>query len=437
MRYWMFVFSVVLLASASLRADDWPQWMGSKRDGVWRETGIIDKFPEGGLKAKWRASIAAGYSGPAVADGRVYVLDYKLASGKVTNNPGARDQLTGQERVLCFDAASGKPVWSKEFETAYAISFPAGPRCTPTVHEGKVYALGAEGNLYCLDAAKGDVIWKKDFQAEYNAKTPIWGFAAHPLVVGNKLICVVGGEGSVAVAFDKDTGKEIWKALSASEQGYCPPTLVEAGGKKQAVIFHADGLTSLDPDSGKEFWSVPLKPDYAMSIAAPMRSGDYLFASGFANKSVLLKLSGDKPGIEEVWRGGAGKSVACDNSTPIIVDNVIYGNDGGTGALIAVDLKTGKRLWNSQQHLDGKRKAHGTSFLVRHDDRFFLFNEHGELIIAKLTPKAYEEISRAKAIEPTNTCFGRKVVWSAPAFADKCVFLRNDKELVCINLAKE
>lgn len=426
---------VLVFASTMLRGDDWPQWMGPNRDGVWRETGIIEKFPKSGPKVKWRAPIAAGYSGPAVAGGKVYVMDYVRETGTVTNNPGSRDKLTGKERVLCINAATGKEIWKQEFDTAYSLSFPAGPRCTPTVQDGKVYALGAEGHFYCLDAAKGDVIWKKDFKAEYKAETPIWGFTAHPLVVGDKVFCVVGGEGSVAVAFDKDTGKERWKALSASEQGYCPPTLIDAGGKKQVLIFHADGVTSVDPESGKDYWSVPLKTDYAMSIAQPMRSGDYLFVSGFAAKSVLLKLSGDKP--EEIWRGGSGKAVACDNSTPIIVDDVIYGNDGSSGGIIAVELKTGKRLWESQKHLDGKRKAHGTSFLVRHADRFFLFNELGELIIAKMTPTGYDEISRAEILEPTNTCFGRKVVWSAPAFAQKCAFVRNDKELVCVTLGKE
>jgi len=429
--------AVALAAVVVGRADDWPQWMGPQRDLVWRESGIVDKFPEGGPKVKWRAAVSLGYSGPAVAGDRVYVMDFVLATGKITNNPGGRDKLTGKERVLCFDAKDGKPIWTKEFDTEYELSFPGGPRCTPTVHDGKVYALGAEGHFYCLDAAKGDVNWKKDFKAEYGAKTPIWGFTAHPLVVDNKVICVVGGDGSVAVAFDRNNGKELWKALTASEQGYCPPMLIDAGGEKQALIFHGDGLTSLDPETGKDYWSVALKTDYAMAIAAPLRAGDYLYFSGYAGKSVGLKLDADKPAVTEVWRASRGKAVACDNSTPIIVGDVIYGNDGTNGAIIAAELKTGKRLWESFAHINGKPAGHGTSFMVRHDDRFFLFNERGELLIAKMTPKGYEEISRAKILDPTNTCFGRKVVWAAPAFAHKCAFLRNDKELVCVGLGKE
>src|SRR5262249_4638015 len=128
---------------------------------------------------------------------------------------GNRPKVTGKERVLCLDAANGNVLWKHEYDCPYEISYPGGPRCTPTVHDGKVYALGAEGNLVCLDAKKGDVIWSKDFKKDYGAKTAIWGYASHPLMDGRRLVCVVGGEGSVAVAFDKDTGKELWKSLSA------------------------------------------------------------------------------------------------------------------------------------------------------------------------------------------------------------------------------
>ena len=137
----------------------------------------------------------------------------------------------GKERVLCLEAKTGKEVWKHEYDCTYEVSYPAGPRCTPTVHDGKVYALGTEGNLYCLDAKKGAVLWSKDFKKDYGAKTPIWGHCGHPLVDGKKLICTVGGKGSVVVAFDKDSGKELWKALDATELGYSPPTMITAGGR--------------------------------------------------------------------------------------------------------------------------------------------------------------------------------------------------------------
>ena len=139
------------------------------------------------------------------------------------------------------------------------IRFPmaAGPRCTPTVSDGRVYALGSEGNFLCLDANDGRLLWQKDFKEEYSAKTPIWGFCGHPLVLDDLVICVVGGEGSIAVAFDRVSGTERWRALTASEQGYCPPTLIQSAGVEQLLIWDADNLNSLEPATGRQLWSEP------------------------------------------------------------------------------------------------------------------------------------------------------------------------------------
>src|SRR5205823_10953660 len=204
------------------------------------------------------------YAGPAVAGGKVYVTDYVTAADvKIPNFD--RKEFSGTERVLCLDQKTGQEKWKHEYPVKYAISYPAGPRCTPTVHDGKVYTLGSEGNLFCLDADKGDVLWSKEFKKDYQAKTPMWGFCGHPLVEGKKLICVVGGPNALVVAFDKDSGKELWKKLSADEPGYAPPTIIEAGGKRQLLIWDPKYLHSLDPEKGDEYWVVDLAPNYAMS----------------------------------------------------------------------------------------------------------------------------------------------------------------------------
>jgi outer membrane protein assembly factor BamB len=307
------------------------------------------------------------------------------------------------------------------------------------VHQGKVYSLGTEGNLFCLDAAKGNVIWSKELKREYKTTTPQWGFCGHPLVDGQKLICLVGGEGSVAVAFDKDTGKELWRALSASEPGYCPPTMIEAGGKRQLLIWHAESLNSLDPETGKPYWEHPLKPQYGMSITAPRKLGDLLYASGIGDVCTVLRLAKERPAVETVWKGDPKTGVYCANSTPFLEDGVVYGSDCQTGSFRAVNLATGERLWESFKPTTGgnERASSATAFIIKNGDRFFLFSETGHLIIAKLSPRGYEEISRAKILEPTGDAFGRPVVWSHPAFAGKCCFARNDKELVCVSLAAE
>src|SRR5688572_14919602 len=168
-----------------VRGDDWPQWLGPQRDAVWRETRIVEKFPDGGPPVRWRREIGGGYAGPAVANGRVYVTDRRLAKG--TNNPAdpfARGIIPGTERVLCLDETDGKILWQHEYDCPYTIAYPAGPRATPVVDAGKVFTLGAEGNLFCLDAAKGEVIWSRDLKKDFGVKAPMWGFAGHPLLDG-------------------------------------------------------------------------------------------------------------------------------------------------------------------------------------------------------------------------------------------------------------
>ena len=428
---------LLLLLSQQLRAEDWPAWLGSKQDSIWRETGILEQFPDAGPKVLWRTPIAGGFAGPAVSGGKVYVHDFD-GTGDVSANPGGRSDRQGKERVLCLDAKTGKERWRHEHDTHYKISYAYGPRCTTTVSGGKVYTLGAEGLLCCLDAEKGTELWSKELKAEYKTATPIWGFAGHPLVDGQKLICLVGGEGSVAVAFDKDTGQELWKSLSAPEPGYCAPSIIEAGGTRQLLIWHPLALNSLDPETGKVHWSVELKPDYSMSIQIPRKHGNYLFAGGIGMQCVCLKLAKDKPAVEEVWRGDISTGLFPVNSAPFVDDDGTLYGCCTKGELRGVTLATGKRLWETLRPTTNKRpqqSGSGTAFLVKNGERFFLFSETGDLIIAKLSPEGYEEISRAHLLEPTQQCFGRAVVWSHPAFADKCAFLRNDKEIICVDLA--
>jgi hypothetical protein len=250
------------------------------------------------------------------------------------------------------------------------------------------------------------------------------------------LICIVGGEGSVAVAFDKDTGKELWRSLSAHEPGYSAPTLIETGGKRQLLIWHAESINGLDPETGKAYWSVPLEPKYGMSIMVPRRLGDYLFASGIGEVGALLKLARDRPAAEVVWRGTPKNAVYCANSAPFLEDGMIYGCCCGQGQLRGVKLDTGERLWETwAPTTGGERARHGTAFIVKQGSRFFLMSETGHLIIAKLSSTGYSEISRCKLLEPTGSSFARPVMWSHPAFANRCVFARNDKELVCVSLA--
>jgi len=435
-------FGLLSLPVATLHAADWPQWLGPQRDAVWRETGIVEKFPADGLKYRWRVPLGGGFAGPAVAKGRVYVLDRQLAKDATApDNPFARGEIPGSERVLCLNETDGRILWQYEYDCAYTVSYASGPRVTPAVGDGKVYTLGTEGNLVCLEAEKGRVLWTRDFKKDFNLKTPLWGFAGHPLIDGQKLICLAGGEGSVAVAFDKDTGQELWRALSAKEPGYAPPMIYDFAGKRQLIIWHPEAVNALDPETGKVFWSYPLRPAVkaGMTIASPLQSGDRLFLTSFYNGSLMLRVNSDQPSL--VWQSKKVSEIDTDGlhsvmATPLWEDGFLY-SPGSYGQFRCLKADTGERIWETFAPTAGKSMRWGNAFIVRQaaTGNSFLLSETGDLIIAKLTPEKYEEISRAHLLDPTNRDPGRLVVWSHPAFANQSVYARNDQEIVCVSLA--
>jgi len=243
----------VVLVLGSVEAEDWPQFRGPGRLGVWHETGIVDEFPDSGLKFTWRVPIRSGFSGPAVADGRVFVTDWE-------EDPESR-RMDGTERVLALDEQTGEVLWSYSWGATYRSflpSYAAGPMATPTVDGNRVYVLGATGQLWCLDVETGAVIWHRNFVTEYDAGLPPWGTPSAPLVDGDQLITVVGGEpDALVVSFNKHTGAEIWRALPAVGGSSSHPIIYEAGGVRQLIIWHTRALVSLDPSTGETYWRSP------------------------------------------------------------------------------------------------------------------------------------------------------------------------------------
>lgn len=430
---------VCLVSAIAVRpasGDDWSQWLGNQRDSHWRESDIVEKIPDSGPVVRWRVPISGGYTGPAVVNHRVYVMDY-VTDEERTANPDARTKLAGKERVLCLDARTGKVIWKHEYSCPYEISYPAGPRATPTVEGDRVYTLGAEGDLLCLDAQEGTVVWSRNFKNDFQAKTPHWGFCGHPLIDGDKLICFVGGPGKLVVALNKNSGNEIWSSLDADNAGYSAPTIIEAGKKRQLLVWHPTALASVDPESGETYWSEPLEPNYGMSIVTPRQWRDLLFVGGIVQKSMMVRLDEEKPAAQVAWMGKKDVGIDPVHSTPYADEGILYGVSR-EGALSAVRMESGEILWSTFELMPDKRRAQsGTIFLVKQADRFFLWNDSGELAIARLTPQGYQPLSRTKILEPTGEGMGRKVLWSHPAFADRCMFARNDQEIVCVSLAAE
>ncbi len=413
----------------ALRADDWPQWRGPHRDGVWRETGIVERFPDKQLKIDWRAEVGPGYSGPTVAAGRVYVMDRATEPKQV-------------ERIHCFDAQTGKPLWDYSYDCRYNnIDYKAGPRAAVTIESGRAYALGATGRLHCFDAAGGKVLWEKDLAEEYKIKMPNWGIAASPIVVGDLVIVEIGGEGACVVAFDKATGAEKWKSLD-DRAGYAAPIVIEQTGRRVLICWTGDNIAALDPASGELLWNIPFKPSQmVLNVATPVIHDDRLFVAAFYDGAMMVKLDRDKPAAEVVWRKRGPSESKTEAIQPIIATpyfdgDYVYGVDS-YGQLRCLDAKTGDRVWEDLTAVPKARWS--TIHMVRNGERMFMFNERGELIIARLAPDGFHEISRAQLLEPTMAQLPQRggVCWSHPAFANKHIYARNDKEIVCANLAAD
>ena len=425
-------------AAAPAPAEDWPEFRGKGRLGVWNETGILERFPEGGLTVKWRVPINDGYSGPAVADGRVFVTDARRIK--------ANDMV---ERVICLDEETGEILWTYEWETNYVGLQPAyaiGPRATPTVDEGRVYVQGAMGKLVALDVRNGNVLWEKDYVRDYGLMVPIWGMPAAPLVDGDLLICLVGGEPDAKVmAFNKLTGEEVWRALSSDwEPGYGSPIIFDIGGTRQLIIWHPRAITSLDPATGQIFWEEPFEVSLGMTVATPVLSGSYLLVSAFYDGSRLLRLDLDRPAATLVWKSEGGTEIKTDKlhamtNTPAIQGDYVYGIDS-YGLMRCLDVHTGERIWESLE-VTKESVRWASAFFVRHGDRYFINNDRGELIIARFTPQRFDEISRTQLMDPTQPTVRRRergaVLWSYPAYANKHIFMRNSKEILRASLAEE
>lgn len=434
-------------------ADDWPQWLGPQRDGVWREQGLLPELPKEGLKVRWRAPVGMGYAGPAVAGGKVFLLDRQLTNGtKNPANPFDRIKgIPGNERVLCLDEATGKTVWTYEYDCPYTVSYAGGPRCTPAVVGDRVYTFGTEGHFHCLDATSGKVVWGRKLA---EVPTPMWGYAGHPLVDGDLVYVPTADPKGILYALNRKTGEIAWQAIPAKECGYSPPVIFEIGGKRQLIQWHPAGMTSLDPVTGKILWNIPQEPmKYGVTIVTPRlyhnaQMGDLIFVSSQYGGALMVKVSKDdagNPAAATLWHR-IGKSDRTSDAiqtlmaTPLLRDDHLYGIDA-KGQLRGLQIATGDRIWETfaATTYEAGMQSWATTFIVPLGDtgtRCLLPNEHGDLILADLTPAGYKELGKIHLLDPTNNDARRPVLWCHPAFANKSIYWRNDNELVCWSYAK-
>jgi outer membrane protein assembly factor BamB len=409
---------ILLVAVSMTRAADWPQWLGPHRDGSSTEKVVPWK---GAPKVLWRQPVGEGNSSPIVADGRVF-LHCKV-----------KDTDKTEEEVIAFDAKSGKELWRTAYaRPAFKSFFGNGPRATPTMADGKLYTYGITGMLTCWNATDGKQLWQIDALEKFEAKNIRFGASSSPLVEGKSVLVNVGGTGASVVAFDRDSGATIWKSRD-DKASYASPIAIGHGKNRQVVFLTASGVVSLNPADGAVYWDFPLRDRLFESSTTPLLVGDILLASSITYGSAGLRVSAQagKPVASETW---TNPSLTSYFTTPVAVgkDHLylvtgtppLYGGQRvpPRADLHCVEAGTGKVLWKKE-----KVGRYHAGLMRTGDNKLLMLEDQGALVLIDPGPKAYNELARSKVCEAT---------WSHPALADGKLYLRDNKEIICLQMSE-
>lgn len=401
------ICTLLLGLTSAATAADWPQWLGPDRTGASPETGLLTTWPAAGPKVLWKVDGGDGYSGIAVVGKRAYTM--------VQRDKG--------EFVIALDVADGKEVWAVRCGPAYKNQFGNGPRSTPAMDGKFVYAQAASGPFLCIDAEKGEVVWQHNLLEKFGAMNITWGLSASPLIDGDLVLTVPGGTGASAVAFNKKNGEVVWK-VGDDKAAYASPVAVTVNNQRQAIFFTASRLFAVQMDSGKELWSTPWVTEFEVNISTPLRIGEELFvASGEKVGCVLFKLKGaEKPAV--TWESKGAKSVMMTYwSNAVAHDKYLYGLSGEFNkapALNCVELANGKEAWSSERF--------GHSALTLADGHLWILTAKGDLVLVPANPKGFEEKGRVNVLSDSKYA-------TAPTIADKKLFMRDRKQIVCLDIA--
>lgn len=391
--------SLTLASCTTLLAADWPHWRGPNQDGISQESGFKADF-KGSAPVAWKAKVGIGYSSFSVAEGKAYIMGWQ----------------NGQDTVYCFEAESGKPIWTHSYECPKMDKYhPGGPGATPTYHDGRLYTISKPGHFFCLDANTGKVLWKKDLTQELGGQVPTWGFTSSAVVDGDHVIVDAGTVG----AFDRKTGAKKW-ASRVMPAGYATPILFERGGKPLLAVFNGEGLVLLDRATGKQVGGYEWKTQYDVNAASPIIKGDYIFiSSGYGRGAAMLQMQPDGS-ITKLWENTDMKN---QMNPSVLIGDAIYGVDGNTGqanALICMSAQTGKILW--------KQDGLGCGALMAADGKLIIFSEKGELVVAEAVTQGYKELARAQLTGSRS--------WTVPVLSNGRIYCRNDRgDVVCVDVS--
>ena len=380
----------------------WTDFRGPKRDGEYRELPVLADWPQAGLTPLWKQPVGGGYASFVVARGRAFTIEQRGA----------------QEVVAAYDVPTGRELWTNAWSAEFRESMGGdGPRATPTWSDGRVFALGATGELRALDDASGKVVWRTNILDDSKASNLDWGMAAAPLVVDNTVIVLPGGSDGHSIAgYDRATGKRVWSALG-DKQAYCSPMLVTLNGVRQLLVVSATRIMGVVPGDGKVLWEYPFPTFNGINAAQPLVVGDnrVFVSASYGAGAAMIELSGggDRLAVREVWRNNRMKNRF---SGSVLRDGVIYGLD--EGILAAIDAETGELKWK------GGRYGYGQVLLA--GDNLIVLTEDGDLALVRAIPDTHHEIVRFPALEGKT--------WNVPALAGGYLLVRNLAEMAAFDL---
>ncbi len=436
-------FALFCLLATSSFAADWPGWRGPNRDGHVPEGIPVPEKIAATPTVIWRIPTADGFASPVVADGKVVLTDFLAdketapATPPPAATPGAKPAKkkvpAGREIVRALNAADGKEIWSVDLDSQHIDGFGTGPRCTPLIHGGKVYAQSTKGELKCLDLANGKTLWHKNYITDFGQKymgekgdaagAARHGNAGSPWIDGDHLFALVGGEGAAVVCFNKDTGDVVWKSQD-DMVAYAPPITLQLAGAKQLVVFSAIGVIGLNPADGKLLWRVEVKTKFGRHVTAPLAIGDTVIVSSHMVGVMGIKITKEGDGFkaEKIW---ANKEAAINFASPVAVGDHIYGV-GTASKLICLDAAKGEVAWDQTGCLLNDASHAHASMLVL-GKNILALTDLGELLLFQANPKEFKEISRVKVCGTT---------WCNPPYVDGRLYVRDGKELQCLDLLK-
>jgi outer membrane protein assembly factor BamB len=397
------------VAQEAVAKNEWPQFLGPARNGISSETGLLNEWPQDGPKVTWKVPGGVGMSGLAISRGRVITLV----------------QRQGKQWATSLDAETGQTQWQTPLAPAYKNGMGNGPRATPAIVADTVFIFTGEGILTALNVADGKLIWSHNVIEDSQGTIAEYGMACSPLVIGNLVVVTAGAPGASVVAYDMKTGKQAWKS-GDDAAGYSSPALLELSGRKQLVVFTGEATIGLIPESGKQLWRFPYETNFNCNIVTPVAFKDQVFISSGENHGCVMlsfKGSGDQTQVGQAWTSQGSQSVLRNEwQTSILSDGHLYGFDnvGAAGPvthLTCVNAETGKRVW--------QKTRFGKGNMIAADGKLFIATMNGELVAVKLSPKAFEEIGRVKLIGPTR---------QAPALSNGKLYLRDDEEIVCVDV---